>query len=135
LTHAFDGRPLLKENPDVVIGTPGKIFAHLQAKNLVVKDTLEMLVLDEADLLFSFGYERDVQNIKQYLPEACQVLLTSATISEEIVKLKKLFLHNPVRTSFPHLIAPLLSISRNMDNLFRKIRTNCDRKNLMIFFS
>ncbi|OQV14810.1 putative ATP-dependent RNA helicase DDX56 [Hypsibius exemplaris] len=89
-------RPLLKENPDVVIGTPGKIFAHLQAKNLVVKDTLEMLVLDEADLLYSFGYERDVQNIKQYLPEACQVLLTSATISEEILKLKKLFLHNPV---------------------------------------
>ncbi|GAU89722.1 hypothetical protein RvY_02236 [Ramazzottius varieornatus] len=89
-------RPLLKEKPDVVIGTPGKIFAHLQAKNLVVKDSMEMLVLDEADLLYSFGYERDIQNIKQYLPDACQVLLTSATLSEEIISLKRLFLHNPV---------------------------------------
>ena len=62
-----------------------------------------MLVLDEADLLFSFGYERDIQNIKQYLPEACQVLLTSATISEEILKLKKLFLHNPVKVIFQKL--------------------------------
>ena len=96
----FFFRPLLKENPDVVIGTPGKVFAHLQAKNFSLKDTLEMLVLDEADLLFSFGYERDIQNIKQYLPEACQVLLTSATISEEILKLKKLFLHNPVKVIF-----------------------------------
>lgn len=83
-----------------MIGTPGKVFAHLQAKNFTLKNTLEMLVLDEADLLFSFGYERDIQNIKQYLPETCQVLLTSATISEEILKLKKLFLHNPVRTNW-----------------------------------
>lgn len=62
----------------------------------MLKESLEIVVFDEADLLFSFGYEKDVQNIKQFLPEVCQVLLTSATLSDEIVKLKKLFLHNPV---------------------------------------
>lgn len=86
----------MKENPDIVIGTPGKIFAHLQSKSFTLKESLEIVVFDEADLLFSFGYEKEVQNIKNFLPEVCQVLLTSATLSEEIVKMKKLFLHNPV---------------------------------------
>ncbi|XP_055331652.1 probable ATP-dependent RNA helicase DDX56 [Paramacrobiotus metropolitanus] len=89
-------KPLLKENPDVVIGTPSKIFAHLQSRSLTPKQKLEFIVFDEADLLFSFGYERDIQNIKPYLPEMCQTFLTSATLSEDIVRLKKLFLHNPV---------------------------------------
>ena len=54
-------RPLLMERPDIVIGTPSRVLAHLQAHNLVVKDSLEMVVIDEADLVFSFGYETDVK--------------------------------------------------------------------------
>ena len=54
-------RPLLMEKPDIVIGTPSRVLGHLQAHNLCVKDSLEMVVIDEADLVFSFGYETDVK--------------------------------------------------------------------------
>ena len=49
------------EKPDIVIGTPSRVLGHLQAHNLCVKDSLEMVVIDEADLVFSFGYETDVK--------------------------------------------------------------------------
>lgn len=51
------------EKPDIVVGTPSRILAHLSAGNLSVKETMELLVIDEADLLFSFGYEHDVKKL------------------------------------------------------------------------
>ena len=55
------------EKPDIVVGTPTRILAHIQAGNLGIKESLEMLVIDEADLLFSFGYEDDVKAIIKYV--------------------------------------------------------------------
>lgn len=51
------------EKPDVVVGTPSRVLAHLNAKNLVLNSSLETLVVDEADLLFSFGFEADLKNL------------------------------------------------------------------------
>merc|ERR1712038_858145 len=48
-------RPLLMEKPDIIVGTPSRILAHLQAGHMTLKQSLEMLVVDEADLVFSFG--------------------------------------------------------------------------------
>ncbi|XP_071946854.1 probable ATP-dependent RNA helicase DDX56 [Antedon mediterranea] len=89
-------RSILMEKPDIVVGTPGRILQHLQSNNLDLKESLEMLVIDEADLVFSFGYESDVKAILEYLPKIYQSILMSATLSEEVVELKKLVLHNPV---------------------------------------
>jgi ATP-dependent RNA helicase DDX56/DBP9 len=55
------------ERPDIVIGTPTRILAHIQAGNLSIKQSLEMLVIDEADLVFSFGYEDDVKSVIKYV--------------------------------------------------------------------
>ena len=57
-------RPLLIEKPDIVIATPSRLLAHLQAGSLTLKDSLEMVVIDEADLIFSFGYEEDMKQIR-----------------------------------------------------------------------
>ena len=54
---------MLAEQPDIVIGTPSRLLAHLQAGNLKLKDSLEMIVIDEADLVFSFGHEDNVKAI------------------------------------------------------------------------
>ena len=51
------------EKPDVIVGTPSRVLAHLNAQNLVLHSSLEMLVVDEADLLFSFGFEADLKNL------------------------------------------------------------------------
>ena len=56
-------RPLLSEKPDVVVSTPSRLLSHLRAGNLCLKNTLDMVVIDEADLVFSFGYESDLKAI------------------------------------------------------------------------
>nr|CAD7405576.1 unnamed protein product [Timema poppensis] len=88
-------RPLLVERPDVVVATPNRALLHLKANNLDLK-TLEILVIDEADLVFSFGYEEEVKDVLSYLPQVYQAILASATLSEDVLTLKKLVLHNPV---------------------------------------
>ncbi|KAG8041054.1 hypothetical protein G9C98_002042 [Cotesia typhae] len=88
-------KPLLAENPDIVIGTPGRVCQHLKAGNLNLKTCLDTVIIDEADLIFSFGYEEEIKSILKYLPTVYQAALASATLSEEVVSLKKLVLHNP----------------------------------------
>ncbi|CAB3998474.1 probable ATP-dependent RNA helicase DDX56 [Paramuricea clavata] len=89
-------RPVLLEKPDVVIGTPSRVLGHLQAKNLDLKKSLSMLVVDEADLVFSYGYEYDLKMLLSHLPKIYQAFLMSATLTEEVKELKKLVLQNPV---------------------------------------
>lgn len=54
------------DNPDIVVGTPSRVLAHLKAGNMVLKDSVEMVVVDEADLVFSFGYETDMKALLTY---------------------------------------------------------------------
>lgn len=89
-------RPLLMELPDIVVGTPSRVLSHLKAKNLHLKESLEMLVIDEADLVFSFGYEKDLKEVLLHLPRVYQAILASATLSNDVNQLKRLTLHNPV---------------------------------------
>ncbi|XP_015260363.1 PREDICTED: probable ATP-dependent RNA helicase DDX56 [Cyprinodon variegatus] len=89
-------RPILMEKPDVVVGTPSRVLAHLKAQNLVLHSSLEMLVVDEADLVFSFGFESDLKNLLCHLPKIYQSFLMSATFNEDVQALKELLLHNPV---------------------------------------
>lgn len=56
-------KPLLVEKPDIVVGTPSRILQHIKSKNLHLKETLEMVVIDEADLVFSFGYETELKQL------------------------------------------------------------------------
>ena len=86
---------LVGDLPDIIVGTPSSVLKHIG--NLNMSESLEMLVIDEADLIFSFGHEQDLKAIlKSGLPPTYQAVLTSATLSEDVTKLKKLVLHNPV---------------------------------------
>ena len=83
--------------PDIVVGTPSRVLAHLEAGHLDgLRSSLELLVMDEADLIVSFGYESDVKKVLTHLPPTCQAVLTSATLNDDVAKLKGLVLHNPV---------------------------------------
>jgi len=89
-------RPLLKDLPDIIVGTPGRLAQHIKEKNVDLSTSLEVLVIDEADLIFSFGFEADIRNILPNLPQIYQSVLTSATLSDDVERLKKLVLNNPV---------------------------------------
>ncbi|RUS20464.1 P-loop containing nucleoside triphosphate hydrolase protein [Endogone sp. FLAS-F59071] len=61
-------QPTLADLPDIVVATPSRALAHLEAQNLILRDTLETLVIDEADLVLSYGYdEDDVESLKQLI--------------------------------------------------------------------
>ncbi|CAI5719658.1 unnamed protein product [Peronospora destructor] len=86
---------LLRDAPDVLVATPGRLVVHLEAGNLTLKDSVQTVVIDEADLVLSFGYGEDIRTIFNALPKACQTFCMSATLSPELEKLKRSVLHNP----------------------------------------
>ncbi|XP_015423711.1 PREDICTED: probable ATP-dependent RNA helicase DDX56 isoform X1 [Myotis davidii] len=89
-------RAVLMEKPDIVVGTPSRLLNHLQQDSLKLRDSLELLVMDEADLLFSFGFEEELKSLLCHLPRIYQAFLMSATFNEDVQTLKELVLHNPV---------------------------------------
>ncbi|KAF8889330.1 P-loop containing nucleoside triphosphate hydrolase protein [Infundibulicybe gibba] len=88
-------RVLLADKPDVVIATPSRALALLQSKTLSVS-ALESLVIDEADLILSYGHDEDVRQIFSgaFLPKVHQSFLMSATMTEDVEMLKGLTLRN-----------------------------------------
>ncbi|XP_058461714.1 probable ATP-dependent RNA helicase DDX56 [Malaya genurostris] len=87
---------LLADRPDIVISTPAKLLSQLQDGIMNVKQSLRTLIIDEADLMFSFGFEHDLKAILNFLPTVHQSVLASATLEEDVLDLKKIILHNPV---------------------------------------
>ncbi|KAH6824423.1 P-loop containing nucleoside triphosphate hydrolases superfamily protein [Perilla frutescens var. hirtella] len=103
---ASDLKTSLAGLPDIVVSTPACVQkclknGMLQAKAL--QASLSVLVLDEADLLLSYGYEDDIKALTAYVPKRCQCLLMSATSSADVEKLKKLILHNPYILTLPEV--------------------------------
>lgn len=88
-------RHLLSERPDVIITTPAKVLSHLSSGAMDLKH-LETLVVDEADLVFSFGFEKDFKKLVEYLPPIYQAILVSATITDDVMNMKSIILNNPV---------------------------------------
>ncbi|KAJ1918948.1 ATP-dependent DNA/RNA helicase [Mycoemilia scoparia] len=88
-------RPLLAELPDIVVSTPARILQHLSAGDTGLAKYIETLVIDEADLVLSFGYESDIQKVLSYLPKSHQTMMMSATLTRDVQNLKKLALRNP----------------------------------------
>lgn len=89
-------KALLSDKPDIVVATPSRALAHLKANNMRLKEDLAVLVVDEADLVFSFGYEDEIKELLGHLPKIYQAVLASATLSDDVLSLKKIVLRNPV---------------------------------------
>ena len=56
---------LLASHPDIIIATPATVLSHLSSNRIFLKDSLQFLVIDEADLVFSFGFEADLKSVLQ----------------------------------------------------------------------
>lgn len=87
-------RAVLSDSPDVVVATPSRAWHNIKNSALSL-EKLTHLVLDEADLVLSYGYDEDLQNVASSLPKGLQTTLMSATLSPEIDALKGLFCRNP----------------------------------------
>ena len=87
-------RSLLADLPDIVIATPSRVSLNLNASALSLSH-LSHLVIDEADLVLSYGYEEDLQGLAKALPKGIQTFLMSATLTDEVDSLKGQFSRNP----------------------------------------
>jgi ATP-dependent RNA helicase DDX56/DBP9 len=90
----IDIRTQLSQCPEIIVATPGLILNHLTSSNLSLQN-IKSLVIDEADLVLSYGHESDLQQIFAVLPKTVQTYLMSATLTEEIQELKKTICRNP----------------------------------------
>jgi len=90
---------MLRDRPSVLVSTPAGLLTHIKKEGSMLQSSLkksvDSLVVDEADLVLSFGYASDVTEIMKYLPKICQGFLMSATLSPELNSLKKVVLHSP----------------------------------------
>mmetsp|Transcript_111180 Transcript_111180/g.166552 ORF Transcript_111180/g.166552 Transcript_111180/m.166552 type:complete len:664 (-) Transcript_111180:91-2082(-) len=89
-------KAMLRDRPDVIVATPAGLLTHIRSEDVDLKASVETLVVDEADLVLSFGYSNDISEIMKALPKICQGFLMSATLSPELNSLKKIVLHSPV---------------------------------------
>ncbi len=88
----------LRRGVDILIATPGRLM-DLYQQNAVRFDTLEVLVLDEADRMLDMGFINDIRKIIALLPKKRQTLLFSATFSSPIRQLAGSLMQNPAEVS------------------------------------
>ncbi|WP_433958814.1 DEAD/DEAH box helicase [Cytobacillus horneckiae] len=84
----------LKTQPQIVVGTPGRINDLIKEHALFVH-TAPMLIVDEADLMLDMGFLEDVDQIASRMPEKLQMLVFSATIPEKLKPFLKKYMENP----------------------------------------
>lgn len=85
----------LHENPDIIIGTPGRLMHVIMEMNLKLQ-SVEYVVFDEADRLFEMGFADQLQEIIRRLPDTRQTLLFSATLPKLLVEFARAGLTDPV---------------------------------------
>lgn len=85
----------LKKNPQIIIGTTGRIMDHLRRKSLKLQ-TLRIIILDEVDEMLNMGFREDIDVILESVPKIRQTVMFSATISKEISEISKLYQINPI---------------------------------------
>ncbi|MDF2865439.1 MAG: helicase, superfamily [Clostridia bacterium] len=78
----------LKGKPQIIVGTPGRIMDHMRRKTIKF-DTIDMLVLDEADEMLNMGFREDLDVILEKSDKNRQTILFSATMSKDILNITK----------------------------------------------
>ncbi|HLG26894.1 MAG TPA: DEAD/DEAH box helicase [Paenisporosarcina sp.] len=84
----------LKNNPHVIVGTPGRILDHINRRTLKLEN-VQTLILDEADEMLNMGFIEDINTIMESCPAERQTLLFSATMPKPIQKIAEKFMKNP----------------------------------------
>jgi ATP-dependent RNA helicase DeaD len=127
----YGGQPIglqlrgLRRGLDVVVATPGRAVDHLTRGSLRL-DTVEAVVLDEADEMLDMGFAEELDAILSATPAGRQTALFSATISPTIARVAARHLREPVRVSVrpdrpsdeaPALVRQLVYVVRRPDKL------------------
>jgi ATP-dependent RNA helicase RhlE len=103
--HAF------RSGVDVLVATPGRLLDHLR-HSYAKLNTIEFLVLDEADRMLDMGFLPDIRRIVRQVPTKRQTLFFSATMPLEIARLTREMLRDPVTINLERRAAPATGITQ-----------------------
>lgn len=101
----------LADGVDIIVATPGRLF-DLLSQGHIDLDSVEILILDEADHMLDKGFYKDIKQLILNLPRERQTLFFSATINEEIKDLAYSLVRNAIRIQ----ISPKDPVSKNVDH-------------------
>lgn len=120
----------LKSRPDIVIATPGRLIDHIRNSPSFSIDTLEIMVIDEADRMLDEGFQAELTEILSLVPkQKRQTLLFSATMNTKIQDLIQLSLDRPVRI----MIDPPKATTAKLVQEFVRIRKRDHLKPALLF--
>ncbi len=102
----------LRQGPQVVVGTPGRLLDHLKRGTLNLSN-LSGLVLDEADEMLRMGFIEDVETIMAQIPAEHQTALFSATMPEAIRRITRRFMKDPQEVRIQSSITTRPDISQS----------------------
>lgn len=117
----------LKRGADILVATPGRLLDLLQQKAINL-DSLEVLVLDEADRMLDLGFIEPIKQIMEFAAEPRQTLLFSATIDESIEVLAEFYLNDPKKVR----VAPRNSASQQVKQFAYSV-DNSDKSDVLSY--
>lgn len=93
-------KSMLVKIPDIIVSTPAKLIETLKenvTSNSIDLSKVQSLVIDEVDLILSYGYMEDLQELESFLPVKTnlQTYLMSATVNDDLQDLKNRFCARP----------------------------------------
>ena len=106
----------LRKNPQIIIGTPGRIIDHLGQRTLSLK-SVAILVLDEADRMLDMGFAPQLKQILNFLPHERQTMLFSATMPEDIVSMSSPASFTSCLSCEKSLISPIIDLNTAVVNI------------------
>jgi ATP-dependent RNA helicase CshB len=118
---------LKKSQPQIVIGTPGKI------KDLAIKENVlhifkaNTFVLDEADMALEIGFLDDIDAIASLMDKELQMMVFSATIPEKLKPFLRKYMNNPDEI----YIKPKELSSLNIEHIFLPVKSK-DRETVLL---
>jgi len=86
----------LKEGPQVLVGSPGRVLDLIRRKQISLA-YLQTFILDEADEMLSKGFIENIKEIISLIPTTTKILLFSATMPKEIVEITTKFMKDPAK--------------------------------------
>ncbi len=85
----------LRNNVQIVVGTPGRILDHLRRGTINFK-YLKHMVIDEADQMLAYGFMEDLELLSSKIPEHIQIMMFSATMPDNIKQLARRIMKSPI---------------------------------------
>tara|TARA_B100001057_G_scaffold485965_1_gene566386 strand:- start:3569 stop:5206 length:1638 start_codon:yes stop_codon:yes gene_type:complete len=84
----------LSKGNNIIIGTPGRVIDLIKRKKINL-EKIKNVVMDEADEMLNMGFKKDIDIILNKTPKNKQILLFSATMPKEVLKISKNYMINP----------------------------------------